>query len=114
MKKNKMLKIGIVSVIMILVLTSFSYATSIIPNDDIGPHMENETVQAVTANILGTLRWIGYAIAIGMLMFVGIKYVMASADEKASMKGLLVKVVIGSIILISADVIVSIVYNFNN
>ena len=33
-------------------------------------------------------------------MFIGIKYILASADEKASLKGMLVKVVIGSVIVV--------------
>ena len=35
-----------------------------------------------------------------MRMFIGIKYILASADEKASLKGMLVKVVIGSFIVV--------------
>ena len=46
--------------------------------------------------------WIGYACAIGMIVFIGIKYIMASADEKANLKGMLVKVVIGSIIIVGS------------
>lgn len=48
------------------------------------------------------MMWIGYACAIGMIVFIGIKYIMASADEKANLKGMLVKVVIGSIIIVGS------------
>ena len=37
-----------------------------------------------------------------MIVFIGIKYIMASADEKANLKGMLVKVVIGSIIIVGS------------
>ena len=46
--------------------------------------------------------WIGYACAIGMVVFIGIKYIIASADEKASLKGMLVKVIIGSLIIVGS------------
>lgn len=52
--------------------------------------------------IIGAMMWIGYACAIGMIVFIGIKYIMASADEKANLKGMLVKVVIGSIIIVGS------------
>lgn len=58
---------------------------------------------AATANaIIGAMKWIGYAIAIGMLVFIGIKYVMASANEKADLKNSLIKYVIGAILIASA------------
>ena len=46
--------------------------------------------------ILGNIQWIGYAIAIGMLIYIGIKYTMASASEKADLKGYMIKFVIES------------------
>ena len=48
------------------------------------------------------MQWIGYAIAIGMLVFVGIKYVMASANEKADLKNSLIKYVIGAVLIAGA------------
>lgn len=58
---------------------------------------------ADTANaIIGAMQWIGYAIAIGMLVFIGIKYVMASANEKADLKNSLIKYVIGAILIAGA------------
>ena len=58
---------------------------------------------ANTANIIiGAMQWIGYAIAIGMLVFVGIKYVMASANEKADLKNSLIKYVIGAVLIAGA------------
>ena len=55
------------------------------------------------------MMWIGYACAIGMIVFIGIKYIMASADEKANLKGMLVKVVIGSIIIVGSLTITNVV-----
>lgn len=57
-------------------------------------------------NFAGAMSWIGYAIAVGMTVFIGIKYVVASADEKASMKGMMVKVVIGSAIIAASSTLV--------
>jgi len=56
-------------------------------------------------NLLATVQWIGYAIAVGWLMYLGIKYVMASADEKASLKNGMIKYVIGAILIIGAATI---------
>ena len=55
--------------------------------------------------------WVGYACAIGMVVFIDIKYILASADEKASLKGMLVKVVIGSfIVVLSLQITNAVIY----
>lgn len=62
--------------------------------------------QGLANSIIGWLQWGGYVIAIGMIVFAGIKYIIAAADEKASLKGMLTKIVIGSIIIATASTIV--------
>ena len=59
----------------------------------------------LVSKILGTFQFIGYAIAIGMLIYVGIKYTLAAADGKADLKSSMIKYVVGAIIIAAADVI---------
>lgn len=66
------------------------------------------------SNILGAMQWIGYAIAVGMLIYIGIKYTMSAADERANLKGSLVKYVIGAVLIASAVTVVGIVFNIGN
>ena len=61
--------------------------------------------------IIGTMQWIGYAIAIGMMVFIGIKYVIASADEKADLKNALIKYFIGAILISLAVTIAGWIFN---
>lgn len=49
--------------------------------------------------VLGAMQWIGYAIAVGMLIYIGIKYVMASADEKANLKNAMIRYIIGAVLI---------------
>lgn len=94
--------------ILITTITSISFATRYIPSVD--PNEANVGQFKVIANtVIASMKWVGYVIAIGMLIYVGIKYTMASADEKASMKGVLVKVVTGSFIIAGASTIVNFV-----
>ena len=55
--------------------------------------------------VLGLIQWIGYAFAIGMLIYIGIKYTMAAANEKADLKKGLINYVIGAIIIAGAATI---------
>ena len=106
--------IGIISTSVLVLMLSITFATSIIPPIGSGELEINDPSQinGIVSNILGYMRWIGYAIAIGMLVFIGIRYIISSADERASMKGMLVKVAIGSCIIVFASSILSIFASF--
>ena len=67
------------------------------PSGELPSGSENATT--FVTNLIEAMMWIGYALSVGMVIFIGIKYVIASADEKASMKGMLVKVFRGSFII---------------
>ncbi len=109
MKLNKLLKKFALCVMVIMSFMSLSFATGYIVDPDPTVSPIDDGFKNGTNAFIGTLRWIGYAIAIGMVIYVGIRYVMAAADERASMKGVLVKVVIGALILVFANTIVNMV-----
>ena len=55
--------------------------------------------------VLGAIQWIGYAFAIGMLIYIGIKYTMSAANEKADLKKGLINFIIGAVIIAGASTI---------
>ncbi|MBR3887647.1 MAG: hypothetical protein IKJ32_00935 [Clostridia bacterium] len=63
----------------------------------------------VASNALGFVQWFGYALAVGMLLYIGIKYMMASANEKADLKKGSINYVIGAILVAAASAIVGII-----
>lgn len=69
----------------ILTLTSYglAYAT------------EQDAIGNILNSILRVLTWFAYAIAIGFAIYIGIKYVIAPADEKARLKGMAPKYLLG-------------------
>lgn len=108
MKKKTIKTLAIFLVMLYICFSTVAFATNYIP--DVGdPTAPSTEFNTIAENIIGTMMWVGYAIAIGMVVFVGIKYVLASADEKASMKGIFVKVVIGSLIVACATTIFNMV-----
>lgn len=60
-------------------------------------------IPAAERRINGYVQWFGYAIAVGMLLYIGIKYMMASANEKADLKKGSISYVIGAIIVVAAS-----------
>lgn len=99
---KKILKIFSLALVMMALfsLTYNSFATEFISKAEPGLPGAGGSLENITSNVIGAMMWVGYACAIGMVVFIGIKYILASADEKASLKGMLVKVVIGSFIVV--------------
>lgn len=62
--------------------------------------------------VLGAIKWIGYAFAIGMLIYIGIKYMMSAANEKADLKKGLINYVIGAILVAATATISGWIINF--
>ena len=49
----------------------------------------------IAKKMLNALQWMGYAIALGTLILVGIKYMFSPTNEKANLKGKLITYVMG-------------------
>ena len=101
-------RIGSLLIIFVLHMcfTTSSLATSILIDVDPGLPSNQDNANKLVGNFTGLLSGIGYVISVGMLVFIGIKYLLASADERASLKGMLPKVVIGSLIIACASTLV--------
>lgn len=107
-----MKKIVFSLIIVFSIFSSSILATSYIPSVD--PANANVgDFKTIAASVIGTLKWCGYVIAIGMLIYIGIKYTMAAADDRASMKGILVKIVTGSFIIAGSATIVDFILSIS-
>lgn len=111
-------KIRKIICLFLIIICCFSTSMAgYIPTDRITPGFFDPNgnplstpVPEKVTEILGLMMWIGYVIATCMIIIIGIKYILASADEKASLKGTLVKVVIGSMIIVFSSTIFYFVY----
>ena len=90
--------ISILAVILITVATSVTLAFTPFSVSDVAP----EGMEPMARSLLGLIQYAGYGIAIGMLIYLGIKYTMSSADAKADVKKDSINYLIGAIIIIAA------------
>ena len=59
----------------------------------------NGDMVAMVSDILGFLQFVGFAIAVGMTIYAGMKYMMSAANEKAELKESSIRLVTGAIIV---------------
>ena len=69
-------------------------------------------VKTFGGNIMGVIQTIGVLLAVAILMILGIKYMMGSAEEKAEYKKTMIPYVIGAILIFAATTIANMVYQF--
>lgn len=85
------------------------------PNDYFQPSTQGQTAnnfKTASETIIGLVQIVGTAVAIIMLIWLGIKYVIAAPDEKAEIKKGAFIYVIAAIFIFAASNIVGIVAQF--
>ena len=115
LKLNKK-SVRILSIIFLTVVLLMSVGNVVFAAGDalggINPTITAPEGGADIANkILGILMWVGVAIAVGMLIFLGIKYVTSSPDGKADLKKQLGIYILGFVFIVGATTIVGILAN---
>lgn len=108
---NKKIVSVILTIVMCMVPFGMAFASgngmpTVTPNVGAGLGGMTNTVN----NVLGVIKTIGYVVAIAMVMFAGIKYLMAGVGEKAKVKEMLFPMLAGAVLIAGAVTIVDWVF----
>lgn len=114
MNKKVMRLITIATVVLTIIFMSATcFATEINVNDINGKANVDVTQIGTVGNKIATiLRAIGTVLLVLILMILGIKYMMGSAEEKAEYKKTMIPYLIGAVLLFGATQIAAAVLNF--
>ena len=100
--------------IMVAMLGSVVFAATTDPGQ-LKPNSEGtEGITELGEKLMGILSTIGIVVSVLVLMVLGIKYMMGSAEEKAEYKKTMIPYVVGAILIFGASTIASMVFNFAN
>lgn len=106
----------IVSVLMIVAMLAMAstvvFAQSTDPRD-ITPLQGTGTssVKSLGQQILGIVQLVGSIAAVVVLVVLGIKYMMGSAEEKADYKKSMIPYLVGAVLIFASTAIVGVVYD---
>lgn len=109
-KSIKIIAIAVLAVLMLAIMSTSCFAVA----EDFEPstNLKNsEEVKSLATTVLGYMKYIGVAIAVGMMIYLGIKYVTSSPDGKADLKGKLGVYILGLVLILAASFIVGIIEN---
>ena len=112
MKKKMMRKFLSLFMTMMLILSAFAtpvFATGGIMGEVFGvsqvtPTITDGEIKDMASEVLGIVKYVGLAIAMGMVLYAGMKYMMSAANEKAELKNSSIRLVIGAVIIAGASV----------
>lgn len=76
---------------------------------------ENNTgkITSLGSQIIGIVTTIGSVVAVLVLVVLGVKYMMGSAEEKAEYKKTLMPYVIGAVLVFAASTIAGVIFSFS-
>ena len=115
MSKKTMKILTTIATILLIVSMGASIvcAATDIGGVSIDPKRENTgDITKVGNKIMGILQVVGVLIAVIILMVLGIKYMMGSAEEKAEYKKTMIPYIVGAILIFAAATIANAIYNF--
>lgn len=113
-KRMKILTMIFSALIMVVMLGTVVFAAdSAVTPGSLTPKYEGTSgITDFGRKIMGIIQTIGVVIAVVILMVLGIKYMMGSAEEKAEYKKTMIPYVIGAVLIFGASTIANMVYNF--
>ncbi len=109
---KKSLKIFSIFMIAAMIIITNINVVSAISGVTIATPSNASGVENVGSQILGIIQLIGNFVAVGVLLILGIKYMMGSAEEKAEYKKTMIPYIIGAVLIFAAVNIATVVSNF--
>lgn len=113
MEKQKKVLIILINLILILFLISNTvFGTLINEFQDSIDTTGSTDLKDTGATVLGVIRVVGTIVAVAMLMILGIKYMMGSADQKAEYRKTMIPYFIGAVLIFAATNMTDVIYNW--
>ena len=94
LRKKRIFRSILISIVMIILS-----ATPVLATVSGDPEPNGGELSGMGNSILGYVVWFGWAIAVGVILVIAIRYMMASANEKADLKNGSIRYIVGVLLL---------------
>ena len=116
-KQVKILSIALIVLTVLLAISNVVLATDIPGKIDTiakgNADANTDKVVNLGATIVTIMQTVGIVVAVVVLLILGIKYMMGSAEEKAEYKKTLMPYVIGAVLVFAASTIAGVIFSFS-
>lgn len=118
MKKNVVKIVNILFIAMIIIFAStncfYSFATT--PVDISGNDNPTGSTELTDLgnDVVGVLRIVGIVLSVVIIIILGIKYMMGSAEEKSEYKKSMMPYIVGAALIFAGSIFANVIYEFFN
>ena len=98
-----------IATILLVVSLGASTVLGLTPADMTGTDPTSTDIQDLGNKVIGILQTVGIVLSVVILIILGIKYMMGSAEEKAEYKKTMIPFIVGVVLLFAAALIVQII-----
>lgn len=103
MNTKKLIKLSISALIVLLAFAPLALAKGFTIPEPTAPSDQKAT--QLVGSVLGFIKFAAIAIALGMLLIIGIKYITASPDGKADIKQTAIHYLFGAVCIFASGLI---------
>ncbi len=115
MKKTNKLIVALLIILSILMISVSSFAGDALTPGSFGTgtvdSSQTSIIKSMGGQIIGVVRTVGVLVAVVILLILGIKYMVGSAEEKADYKKSMIPYIVGAVLIFAASTIAGIVYD---
>lgn len=108
--RNKKILIMLASILLFVVLGTTT-VFGLTPSELNGATVTDTTITDLGKKIIGVLQTVGIVLSVVILVVLGLKYMMGSAEEKADYKKTMIPYLVGAFCIFLAPTIANMVYN---
>lgn len=117
MKRTNKIIVALCIIFSIMAINVMSFATAgdvLNQLNGQGTGIQTNNLTFFGNNIIAVIQVVGVIIAVVILLVLGIKYMMGSAEEKADYKKSMIPYIVGAILIFAGTSIVRVVYDLAN
>ena len=113
-KMTKLISICLIAMTIVSVASSVVFAaSSALSPIDIKPgNVDATPITNVGGSIISILQTVGIVLSVVVLIVLGIKYMMGSAEEKAEYKKTMIPYLVGAALIFAASALAQVVFKF--
>ena len=111
---KKLVKIFSV-LLMVIMLCSIALNVFALTPSEVNGSSGNANITGISSignNIVKVLQTIGIVLSVVVLIILGIKYMMGSAEEKAEYKKTMIPYIVGAALIFAASAFAQVIFNF--
>lgn len=114
MKKTSKILVTLCIILAIVMISIVSFAENVKPEMFSGGTIDGTSTEGIIGlgkQIVAVVRTVGVLVAVVILLILGIKYMVGSAEEKADYKKSMIPYLVGAVLIFAASTVTGIVYD---